>query len=125
MSIFNNTSFRLLEQGLDGVWKKQQIISQNIANADTPGYKAKTVNFKTVMSEETQNIKDRAMSNTKPEINLVTTVSVEKGTNQTFDENNVDTEKEHIALADAQIQYNLLVNKISNEFDMIRSAIVK
>ena len=125
MAIFNNTSFRLLEQGLDGVWKKQQIISQNIANADTPGYKAKTVNFKTVMSEETQNIKDKTMSKAKPELNLVTTVSVEKGTSQTFDENNVDTEKEHIALADAQIQYNLLVNKITNEFDMIKSAIVK
>ena len=86
MAIFNNTSFRLLEQGLDGVWKKQQIISQNIANADTPGYKAKTVNFKTVMSEETQNIKDRTMPKRKPELNLVTTVSVEEGTNQTFDE---------------------------------------
>lgn len=125
MAIFNNTSFRLLQQGLDGVWRKQQIISQNIANADTPGYKAKTVNFKTVMSEETQNIKDRTMSKRKPEINLVTTVTEEKGTNQTFDENNVDTEKEHIALADAQIQYNLLINKISNEFAMIKSAIVK
>lgn len=125
MAIFNNTSFRLLEQGLDGVWQKQQVISQNIANADTPGYKAKTVNFKTVLTEETNNIKDKAMSKSKPQLNLATTVSVEKGTNQTFDENNVDTEKEHIALADAQIQYNLLVNKISNEFDMIKSAIMR
>ena len=35
MALFNNTSFRLLEQGLDGVWLKQKIISQNIANAET------------------------------------------------------------------------------------------
>ena len=125
MAIFNNTTFRLLQQGLDGVWRKQQVISQNIANADTPGYKAKTVNFKTVLSQETKNIKDKTMSKVKPELNLVTTVSVEKGTNQTFDENNVDTEKEHIALADAQIQYSLLVNKISNEFDMIKTAIMR
>lgn len=125
MAIFNNTSFRLLEQGLDGVWRKQQVISQNIANKDTPGYKAKTVNFKTVLSEETQNIKDKTISNRKPELNLVTTVSVENGTNQTFNENNVDAEKEHIALADAQIQYDLLTKKISNEFAMIKSAIIR
>ena len=125
MAIFNNTGFRLLEQGLDGVWRKQQVISQNIANSDTPEYKAKTVNFKTVLSEETRSIKDKTMSKSKPELNLVTTVSVEEGTNQTFDGNNVDAEKEHIALADAQIQYNLLVNKISNEFDMIKTAIMR
>lgn len=123
--MFNNTSFRLLEQGLDGVWQKQQVISQNIANADTPGYKAKTVNFKTVFTEERQNIKDKVMSKNKPKIDLVTTVSVEEGTNQTFNENNVDTEKEHIALADAQLQYSSLVNKISNEFEMIKTAIMR
>lgn len=118
MALFNNTSFRLLQQGMDGVWKKQQVINQNIANSDTPGYKAKTLNFRTVLTNSMNDI-----SNSKPKLNLVTDISVEKTTNQNLDENNVDSEKEHIALADAQLQYELLSNKISNEFAMIKTAV--
>ncbi len=121
MALFDNTSFRLIEQGLDGVWQKQQVIRQNIANSDTPGYKAKTVNFKAVLSDAVNSKGTYGDKN----LNLVTSVSTEQGTNQTVDENNVDTEKEHTALADAQIQYELLINKMTNEFGMIKSAILR
>ena len=121
--MFNNTSFRLLEQGMDAVWQRQNVIRQNIANSDTPGYKAKTLKFKAVLSEVNKNSNGGVTK--KPELNLTTYVHTELGTNQTFDENNVDTEKEGVALADAQIQYELLSNKITNEFAMIRTAIMR
>ncbi len=122
MSLFNNTSFRLLQQGLDAVWLKQQVINQNIANSDTPEYKARTVHFRAVLEEKKNELK-RDFKNSDEELNLRTTITTERGTNQTFNGNNVDIEKEAIALADAQIQYESLVNKISNEFSMIRTAI--
>ena len=31
---------------MDALWQKQQVISHNIANVETPGYKAKHVNLK-------------------------------------------------------------------------------
>jgi len=121
MALFNNTSFRLLEQGLDAVWLKQKVISQNIANSDTPGYKARTVNFSTVLKEKSTHSGNNS-NNDNSGINLKTTISVEKSTNQTLDGNNVDSEKEAVALADAQLQYNVLAGKITNEFSMIRTA---
>jgi len=35
--IFGQT--RLLEKALDGAWLRNEVISHNIANADTPNYK--------------------------------------------------------------------------------------
>ena len=42
MELFSNT-FRVLEKSLDYSSAKQKVISQNIANVDTPNYKAKDV----------------------------------------------------------------------------------
>jgi len=122
MALFNNTSFRLLEQGLDAVWLKQNVIRQNIANSDTPNYKARTVNFSAVLKEKLQHSGSNNESS-KMQLNLETTITTEKGTNQNLDGNNVDTEKEAVALADAQLQYDVLAGKISNEFAMLRTAI--
>ena len=41
MALFNTNAFRITEQGLSVLWQKQQIIAQNIANQDTPGYNCK------------------------------------------------------------------------------------
>ena len=51
MALFDTTSFRIAEQGLDLLVKQQQIIAQNIANVDTPDYKAKYLYFAGVLKE--------------------------------------------------------------------------
>ncbi len=139
MALFDNTSFRFLEQGLGMTWQKQKIISQNIANDSTPGYKARTVDFNVVLEEkckcvyhpETPHDEDEVdgrligKSGGKSPFGLEMVVTVENNTNQTLDGNNVDIEKEAIALADAQLQYNTLSEKIMNEFSMVRTALSK
>lgn len=35
----------LIQKALDGTWQRQKTISNNIANHETPGYKAVRVNF--------------------------------------------------------------------------------
>lgn len=139
MALFDNTSFRFLEQGLGMTWQKQKIISQNIANDSTPGYKARTVDFNVVLEEkckcvyhpETPHDEDEVdgrligKSGGKSPFGLEMVVTVENNTNQTLDGNNVDIEKEGIALADAQLQYNTLSEKIMNEFSMVRTALSK
>ena len=123
MGFMDNTSFSILQKSLDATWYKQKIISQNIANDSTPGYKAKTVNFGLVL-------KDKCKCSYHPGeqesgIELTTTVTEEQNTQQTLDGNNVDIEKEATALADAQLQYSTLIDKMNNEFSMIRTAIQK
>ena len=49
MNIFGSMISQL-ERGLDYSATKGKIISQNIANVDTPNYKAKNVSFKEVFA---------------------------------------------------------------------------
>ena len=58
-------------------------------------------------------------------MNLTMDVTTEPDTNQTLDGNNVDIEKEALALADTQIQYSVLSDKITKEFEMIKTALSK
>lgn len=130
--MFKNTSFRFLEQGLDLTWQKQKIISQNIANDSTPGYKAKTAEFRVILDKKCKcsyhpyyDKNGNRIDNSHPEMNLTMDVTTEPDTNQTLDGNNVDIEKEALALADTQIQYSVLSDKITKEFEMIKTALSK
>ena len=49
MPLFDDRALGALERGMDGMWLKQQIASHNIANVETPGYKAKKVEFRDVL----------------------------------------------------------------------------
>ena len=42
---FWGNSISMVEKSLDYLWEKQQAISNNIANAETPGYKSKYVTY--------------------------------------------------------------------------------
>ncbi|MFA7572341.1 MAG: flagellar basal body rod protein FlgB, partial [Lutispora sp.] len=41
-----------MERALDAYWVKNEVISNNIANVNTPGYKKYKVNFEEVLSEK-------------------------------------------------------------------------
>ncbi|CAM5185938.1 Flagellar basal body rod protein FlgB OS=Ureibacillus acetophenoni OX=614649 GN=SAMN05877842_101465 PE=3 SV=1 [Ureibacillus acetophenoni] len=51
MSLFGGT-INSLEKGLQYASLKNKTIAQNIANVDTPNYKAKDVSFKQVLQDE-------------------------------------------------------------------------
>ena len=119
MALFDTTAFRITEQGLSILWQKQQIIAQNIANEDTPGYKAKSLEFSGVLRD-----KLRANGTVKKELNLAQRVVTDYATNDQGDTNNVDHDTHSAELAKAQIQYDALINQMNGNFDRLRSAIV-
>lgn len=127
MALLDNTSFNLLEQGLDATWYKQKVVSQNIANNDTPDYKAKTVDFKLVLKEKCDCAYHSHSDENcgKSEINPVIEVTTETDTRQVIDGNNVDMEKEAMTLADAQYQYSAIIDQMNGTMSMLRSALQK
>ncbi len=48
MKIFDNT-FKALEKKLDLTFKRHAVMASNVANAETPGYKAREVDFAGVL----------------------------------------------------------------------------
>lgn len=119
--MLDSKNINILKQGLDAVWLKQKIISQNISNSETPGYKAKTVEFKQVLKNKCKYTQYHKGQDNDSELQVV--VKEQKGTNQVLDGNNVDVEKEMMDLADAQLQYDALIQKMNKEFTMLRTAI--
>ena len=120
---FNSVSANLLNKDLDGLWIRQQEISNNISNVETPGYKSKSVSFedqlKKLMSESNESsgsLIDQ-IKNTTPQINISADESLR------LDGNNVDAEKENIELARTQINYNYSLRELSDYFSRLRYAI--
>ena len=52
-SIFGNT-IALAQKAMDMLWVKQEAISNNLSNVDTPGYKRKQVSFEEAFRKRLQ-----------------------------------------------------------------------
>lgn len=121
MRLFDTTSFRLTQEGLDALWLKQQVIAHNVSNADTPGYKAKYVNFAGVLRESTENLREGQAA--KRRLHIEATVVTDASTNQLQDESNVDVDQQNTEFKRAQLQYQTLMEKMNSELTLIRTAI--
>ena len=123
-SIFGN-SIKMTEKTLDYLWRRQEVISQNIANQDTPNYKAKVLTFEDSMKRQLEGVRgektrteyagtiDRASDEVKEN---------NSGSNR-LDGNNVSPDAEYVELARTGLQYQYALRAISDEFMRLRSVI--
>lgn len=115
-SFFNDASVQALRNGLDAAWMRQQISSHNIANSETPGFKAKSVSFKKVL-DQAQSDADTKVYTYEPVIKTDDTASIRP------DGNNVNTEKEELELWDAYYQYSALTKRVTGNLSTLRYVI--
>ena len=124
-SVLNSTNMSILERSLDAVWLRQQVISNNIANAATPGYKSQHLEFEELLEKQIQKTGtseddvQKALDQVEPRI-----VSDENTTAQE-DGNNVDIDYENIEMARAQMQYNYLTNSLSSQISRLKYVITE
>lgn len=110
--MFTSKEFRAMESSLDALWLKQKVISQNIANYETPGYKAKAVSFDDVL----KNVKGNKDGSYK----FRALVSTDTQTEARPDGNNVNMDKESLELYQTYLQSAYLSQKISGQFANMR-----
>ena len=53
---FNDSVISAIQKALHAASIRQDVIASNIANADTPGYKAKHIPFKNILNAQSNNI---------------------------------------------------------------------
>ena len=118
--IISNTS--LIKKSLDASWTKNEAISQNIANVDTPGYKRKTVKFEEFINTE---MKKSKIANGQSKLSgddiKVSVDTITPG--YRLDGNNVDIEREMALMAENSIRYNTLIKAISGQYSRLNIAI--
>lgn len=110
----------VLDKAADAANSRNEIISNNIANVDTPNYKRKDVSFQGYLEQAL--IGGEPLDERISEINthladfggLIYTDS--STLSYRLDGNNVDVDTENAMLAENQIRYNALVEQIGQEF---------
>lgn len=124
-------SVGLLQNGLNTSWLRGEVINNNIANADTVGYKASEVEFEDVFSKALSGdtsgtmttTNARHISNGSSVENVQASVVQEPEGSIRYDGNNVDAEHEQAEMAKNTLEYYTLVSKMNSEFRKLDSAI--
>ena len=115
----------VLDRAADAAWQRNEAISNNIANVDTPGYKRQDVAFESVLQQALGNNRYESMDDKVANVNL----SRLRGrayvdyANYSYrlDGNNVDIENENVMLAENQLKYQGLISSINQDFTNLKT----
>ena len=119
----------ILQKALDGTWQRQRAITNNIANHETPGYKAIKVDFENSLDQEIRKLENSIPTKEKIIESIATlkdseiNVFSDNSTSNRADGNNVDLDLENIEMAKTQIQYQYLTRSMTDMFSRLRYAI--
>jgi flagellar basal-body rod protein FlgB len=114
MNWIDTPNMQRLEKYLDLLTFRQGLISSNVANVDTPGYRTQDVAFEDEMRRADLRLQDDPVS---PHVQEV------RGLIERPDGNNVSLDREGLALARTQLQYRAGVELLRTEFHNLQSAI--
>lgn len=125
-------SVQLLSKSLDLSWKRNELIANNIANSDTPGYKRQDISFDAELKKAmSRNVTDLLVTHEghlqkgKQSVNQGSFAEFQRNTSVRVDGSNVDIDKEMSELAKNQIFYNGLIQQLSKQLGYIKSAVTE
>ena len=126
-SLIDDPALGAAQRALDGLSLQQQVISRNIANVDTPGYQAQTVDFETAL---------RQAQNPQGQLSLASTNSrhlgladladsssarlmLRPGGSERADGNDVNIDDEMLDMSQAGIQYQAMTELVGQKFSLL------
>jgi flagellar basal-body rod protein FlgB len=112
--MLDDVSVGALHAALNGLATRQRAISDNIANVNTPFYRAKSVGFESELRSALDDGDDPLSAG------ATMTVSPEP-VGLTY--SNVDLAKETIASSNTQMAYDLALRAVGDRFGLLRTAI--
>jgi flagellar basal-body rod protein FlgB len=136
--LFNNPTQIALEYALDATSARAHLIANNIANADTPGYKALRLNFEDILEQKLDDadvasiglrqtdlrhlpgIVFKGLKGTPTPYGIVYT---DDRTTYRLDNNNVDIDQEMAEQARNAIEYSTLTELASRRLSLLRTVI--
>ena len=119
MNIFRDLT--PLENGISASWTRNKVFQNNIANVDTPNFKASHVEFEKLYQAALEENSDSTAADRSQALAEVKAVIVEdESSTYRMDGNNVDIDNEIAGLAKNVIYYNTLTTKISGQLSQLR-----
>lgn len=113
----------LLQSFLDVQTRRSEVIASNIANADTPGYKAKQLEFNEYLREAARNSElPLSKQNARP-MGSELRVTEQEAEVVGMDGNTVDAGREMAEMAQAGSNFNFGAKMLQSRFRLLRTAI--
>ncbi|WP_019553204.1 flagellar basal body rod protein FlgB [Propionispira raffinosivorans] len=130
--VVGSSTINILAQGLHAANTRHQVISNNIANVNTPGFKKSEVTFESLLAKQLDpgsgdldvvrtNDKHLPMGSLNGEI--APQIKEIGTTTMRTDGNNVDVDIEMADLAKNNIYYNAMVRQIGDYMSSLKSVI--
>ena len=122
-NLFGN-AIPFMSRVLDFVWQRQEVISNNLTNAETPNYKAQYVTFEDALRRQMEKAGvhekgdyAKAITQLKSQIHEI------KGHGERLDGNTVDSTDEMVELTRATYQYQYLLNAVNQDITGFRTVL--
>lgn len=125
MDMLSSNSFLMLEKSMGYLWTKQAAILDNIANAETPNYKAKSVTFEDSLKEKLE----QAKNSSKPRNNVRNVLETsqfyvtEQQESTRMDDNGVNVTEQSVEMVRNAYQLQYVMNAINSDLSVLRRAI--
>jgi flagellar basal-body rod protein FlgB len=121
----------VLTRGLDALSMRQQVTANNVANAETPNFKASEVRFEDTLQQalagqttggqlQLARTDARHLALNGASADMAPQVVQLSNTSVRNDGNNVDVEQQMTLLADTNLRYNAVSEALSRRFAMQR-----
>lgn len=131
MSITNLTLMNMAQKKLNWLSERQSVLAQNVANADSPGYRAqdlKQIDFKREVEQVVKLpvavTEGKHMTGTTPQNDFrIHNVGYRDVFEVNPNGNGVDLEEQMIAVQDTKLQYDLALNLYNKQIGMFRTAL--
>ena len=132
--IMNSPTMDYTQRGLTAANLRQEVISDNIANVNTPKFKRSDVVFESLLAKELgldddrKKLKmvrthDRHLPKAPSDSRAVASIQLDDSTTMRVDDNNVDIDAEMASLAKNQIYYNAMAKKIGGYIQGVKTVI--
>ena len=110
MNIFSDID--LMNKAINATMLRKSVISENISNIDTPGYKRKDVEFETILEKKMKNEGVSKLNLKEVEPRIYTDYS---SSSYRLDGNNVDVDVEMAEEAKVSARYNALITRVNSQ----------
>jgi len=129
-SIVSDATTQVVKSALNGLTKKQEVISQNLANVDTPAYQAQNVDFQTMLNNTINGSGTlRLVKNNSKHLDTASSqkdfvqISSREGGTDRADGNNVDVDVEMVDMTETVVSYQAMVQTLTKKFTLLKQII--
>lgn len=117
----------VLDKAADAAAYRNELIANNIANQDTPGYKRQDIDFESQLKQAMKSSKYTSIDSKVANLRM-SSLNPKRYTDYPeysyrLDENNVDPEQEQVYLAENQLKYQGLMSSLTSEFQNIKAVL--